>query len=162
MLSRTSTSTITNSYGNIHWPSLGPADDGSSKAPNESTVDARRDLLAAHGLQLPVSSAPGATALYKFIDGEQLSRRDSLNLSRWLESERPPRHVEQLAAMQKCAPEFVPTLNLGLYQEDVSTLFTELQKSGATFGVSVLLLSVAARVGAGRSPCHEGDPARLH
>jgi hypothetical protein len=130
MLSRTST----NGFENIHWPSRGAADRGSGETPNESTVDARRDLLLTHGLQLPLRGMLGTTALYKFIDGEQLSRRDSLNLSLWLEKTKP--QSDLLAGMQKCAPEFLPTVNLLCY-ENVGTLLTGLQSNGVTFGVSV-------------------------
>lgn len=129
----------TNHYGNIHMPRLGPAEDAPGKAPNPSIIEARCDLLATHGLQIPGRGATGSAVLYKFIDGERLSRKDSLELSRWLDGAAPQRKAELLAAMQELQRSFVPTLNLtrsGQAAQEVINLLTDLHDSGVEFGVS--------------------------
>jgi hypothetical protein len=100
-------STTTNRYRNIHMPSADPGSNASGEGPEPSIVQVRCDLLADHGLQAPGRGTPRTAALYKFIDGEQLSPRDSLELSRWLEAA-GPQNVELLEAMQGLDPSVVP------------------------------------------------------
>ena len=45
----------------------------------------RREWLELHGLKIPTPDTLGTSALFKFIDGTTLSRKDSLDLSKWLE-----------------------------------------------------------------------------
>src|SRR4051794_33461043 len=91
----------TRPYRNIYMPSARAADHASGEGAEQSIVEERCALLAAHGLQIPDRGTPGTAALYRFIDGEKLSRKDNLDLSRWLETAGPQEKAELLAAMQE-------------------------------------------------------------
>ncbi|WP_309974902.1 hypothetical protein, partial [Variovorax guangxiensis] len=98
----------------------------------------RREWLELNGLKIPTPDTLGTSALFKFIDGKTLSRKDSLDLSKWLE-EAGGQNVGLLAAMQKKEFSFVPTLNLmfSWNSKRVIDLLEQASASSMTFGVSV-------------------------
>lgn len=130
-----STSTSTNKFQNIH---IGLVNNSSADIPAPLIVEARYDLLAHHGVQIPGRGARNTGALYKFLDAQPLSQRDNLELSRWLEAA-GSRDAKLLLAIQKIEPLFVPVLGLMRNGQDkeLINLLMDAHDGGLTFGVSV-------------------------
>jgi hypothetical protein len=122
---------------NLHQSKANKVEIKSGKDPKTTEL---RQLLEkmCPTLDIPERNREGAAVLYKFIDCKTLSRKDSLELSEWLELE-VGQNVDLLAAMQKKAPSFVPTLNLMSVQspEEAASLFEQAATKGMTYGVSV-------------------------
>ena len=99
----------------------------------------RREWLELHGLKIPTPDTLGTSALFKFIDGTTLSRKDSLDLSKWLEEAGGQKLRSARCHAEKRTSSFVPTLNLMFSwdSKEVIDLLEQASASSMTFGVSV-------------------------